>query len=178
MTVLRHYSAAFASAALALTALSTAPGALAAQLSEPHLRLQELVGEWRVRVGDEIAGTATGRTRLVGQFVEVHIRAEAGPVRNAIYTFGWDDRHERYIVSAMDETGTYWVDARGVAEGDRIPMYGTDDDPVMAEMGLEKAFVIELALATPDSARIETRLIDTRTEARTELPFFGFTLVR
>lgn len=169
-------------AVLTLAALAATPGGLRAQapleIAPEHRRLQTLVGDWTVRVNGEEAGTATGRPLLQGQFVEVHVRATVGPVRDAIYTFGWDARHGRFIVSAMDETGTYWVNGQGVPDGDRIPMYGIDDDPVMAEMGLTKEFVIELTLAGPDSAAIETRLVDTRTQARTELPFFGFALVR
>lgn len=148
-------------------------------LGPEHERLQGLAGEWTVVVDGEAAGRATGRTRLQGQFVELRIDAEAGPVRSALYTFGFDDRHGRWTVIAMDETGTYWVTAAGVArEGDPITMYGTDDDPVLAEMGIEKEFVIELTFTGADSARIETRLIDNRTEERRELPFFGFDLHR
>lgn len=148
------------------------------ELTGEHRFLQGLAGEWSVHVAGEEVGTATGRLRLEDQFVEVEIRADAEPVGHALYTFGFDARHGRFTVIAMDDTGTYWVTAQGERDGDRVIMYGEDDDPNMAAMGIEKAFVIELAVAGADAARIETRLIDTRTPARTELPFFGFDLRR
>lgn len=169
---------------LALGLLVFAAGPAAGQAPAPfipgseHELLLGLVGEWTVRIEGRAVGTAVGRPRLEGRFVEVAIEADAQPIRNALYTFGFDDRHGVFTVVAMDDSGTYWVTAEGVRSDDVIPMYGEDDDPVMTEMGLEKAFVIELGLPGPDAASIETRLIDTRTPERTELPFLAFELRR
>lgn len=159
-------------------AASTAQSLPSVELGGDHDFLHGLLGEWTVVVAGEEVGTAVGRTRLNGQFVEVAIEAEAGPIQSALYTFGFDDRHGRFTVIAMDNTGTYWVTARGMRDGEVVPMVGEDDDPVMTEMGLDKEFVIELEIAGPDAARIETRFIDTRTPARTELPFLAFELRR
>jgi hypothetical protein len=169
-------------AAVGLLAVLAAPGA--GQAPPPfspgpqHELLLGLVGEWTVLIEGRTVGTAVARTRLEGRFVEVAIEADAGPVRNVLYTFGFDDRHDVFTVIAMDDSGTYWVTGKGVRSGDVVPMYGEDDDPVMTEMGLEKEFVIELGLPSADSARIETRLIDTRTPERAELPFLAFELRR
>ena len=143
-----------------------------------HERLAGLVGAWDVRVDGGPAGLAVGRPLLDGRFVEVEVRADRGPVRRALYTFGFDDRHGEFTVLAMDEAGTYWVTARGVREGSRVAMRGSDDDPDMAAMGLEKAFVIELGLPEDGVASIDTRLVDTRTDERPEQPWFGFELHR
>ncbi len=153
-----------------------------------HQRLGRLEGEWQVHVGHGVseaddsspAGSAVARMRLGGRFLEVDIEAERGPVRHALYTFGFDTRHDRFAVIAMDETGTYFVTAQGHEDptGNRIAMYGTDDEPVMQALGLKKEFVIVLHLLSDDHFVIETRLVDTRTEARNELPFMAFSMRR
>ena len=57
-------------------------------------------------------------------------------------------------------------------------MYGQDNDPVMRSMGLEKEFVIQLTVTSPDRITIAIRFIDNRTEARREIPFLEFELRR
>ena len=163
------------------------PGQNAAQ-GEPgpeHGALATFVGEWQVWLGssDEPAsgdpiGNATALMRLGGRFLEFELEATAGPIRQAIYTFGFDRRHKLYTVVAMDNTGTYQVTGRGMAEGPRIAMYGTDEDPVMLSMGFEKEFAIALHLVADDHIAIETIFIDTRTPERTEMPFLTFELRR
>ena len=106
------------------------------------------------------------------------LQIEAGPVSHAIYTIGFDRRHGRYTVVAMDDSGTYWVTAQGGREGDRIAMYGKDDDPVMASMGYDKEFAIVLHLNGRDHIEIEILFIDPRTPERNELPFMSFELRR
>ena len=101
-----------------------------------------------------------------------------GPIRHAVYTFGFDRRHGIYTVIAMDETGTYWVTAKGAFDGGSIVMYGTDEDPVMRSMGLDNEFVILLHSRTSDRFEIETRFIDTRTPERREMSFLRFDLRR
>jgi hypothetical protein len=123
-------------------------------------------------------GSAVARPRLDGRFVEFELDIEAEPIQHALYTFGFDQRHGLFTVIAMDNTGSYFVSGKGKRDGSRIPMYGTDDDPVMRSMGFDKEFVIVLDARSADHVRIEIRFIDTRTPARTELPFMAFDLRR
>lgn len=129
-------------------------------------------------VGDEVVGSDTSRLRLDDRFLEVEIVAHAGPIEHAIYTFGFDRRHDVYTVVAFDDTGTYWVTAKGTADGGRIAMYGEDEDPVMRALGLDKEFVIVLNVRSDDRVSIKTLFIDTRTPARTERPAFAYDLRR
>ena len=143
-----------------------------------HDVLRALEGSWFVTVGDEVVGSASADLRLGNRFLEVELVADSGPIRHAVYTFGFDRRHGVYTVVAFDSTGTYWVTAKGEAEGGRIAMYGEDDDPVMRSMGLDKEFVIVLHVHSQDRFSIETLFVDTRTPARTEQPFTAFHLDR
>ncbi|KPJ74907.1 MAG: hypothetical protein AMS19_14675 [Gemmatimonas sp. SG8_23] len=59
-----------------------------------------------------------------------------------------------------------------------VGLEGTDDDQYMRSLGFTKEFVIELHVPADDRVAIETRFIDTRTDARTEMPFLRFDLVR
>ena len=172
-----------------LIALSLATAApVAAQAPEDmslpgpeHAVLASLVGTWQVSgggVGDQPIGSASARMRLEGRFLEVELRLEAGPIRHALYTFGFDRRHDEFTVAAMDDTGTYAVVAKGVRDDSRIKMYGADDDPVMTALGFTKEFVIVLDVRSEDRFRIETLFIDTRTPERTEMPFMSFELGR
>lgn len=145
-----------------------------------HAWLTQLEGPWEVVDDGRVVGTATGRERLGGRFLELEIHSRAGPARHAVYTFGYDDRHDEYTVTARDDAGTYAVHARGAGDrgAGRVVMRGTDDDPVMAAMGLEKAFAIVLDRSSPDRVIIQTRLVDTRTPDRREIPYFSYQLVR
>ena len=143
-----------------------------------HEVLRALVGSWDVHVDDRLAGSATAVSLLDGRFIEVEIVADAGPVRHALYMFGFDRRHAVYTVVAMDDSGTYWVTGKGTRDGMRIPMYGEDEDPVMRSMGLDKEFAIVLHVPSADHVQIETRFIDTRTPERLEMSFITFDLRR
>ena len=143
-----------------------------------HEVLMSLTGSWDVHVDDRLVGSAEAVSRLEGRFLEVEIFADAGPVQHALYTFGFDGRHELYTVVAMDDSGTYWVTGMGIREGNRISMYGKDEDPVMRSMGLDKEYVIVLHVHSSDGVEIETRLIDTRTPERREMSFMTFDLRR
>ena len=165
-------------------ALLVVPHSLLAQEPAPgssgpeHEVLLSLIGSWDVHEDDRIVGSATAVSRLDGRFLEVEIVADADPVRHAIYTFGFDRRHEVYTVVAMDDTGTYWVTGRGTRDGTQISMYGEDEDPVMRAMGFDKEFAIILHVHSSDHVEIETRLIDPRTAERREMSFFTFDLRR
>lgn len=169
-------------------ALSVAPcaGLSAQELSDvsapgaEHAELGRLVGDWAVSVAERPGpiGTAAVRMRLEGRFLEIEAHLDAGPVSHVIYTVGFDRRHDAYTVTVMDDTGTYPVHARGTRDGGIIKMYGVDDDPGMARMGLTKEFVIVLEMTDVDHLAVETRFIDTRTEARTEMSFLRYALTR
>jgi hypothetical protein len=103
-----------------------------------HEILLSLLGDWSVSIDGTSVGAARGSSVLDDRFVALEITADRGPIRHAIYTFGFDRRHETYTVIAMDDSGTYWVTASGDRTGQRIAMYGTDEDPVMRSMGLDK----------------------------------------
>ena len=172
----------------ALALVLAAPAFVGAQNPEDislpgpeHAVLASLVGEWQVSAGsasDQPIGSASARLRLEGRFLEVELWLEAGPIRHALYTFGFDRRHGEFTVAAMDDTGTYAVLARGVRDDSRIEMYGVDDDPVMTALGFTKEFVIVLDVRSPKRFSIETLFIDTRTPERTEMPFMSFELRR
>ena len=151
-----------------------------------HRLLSRLTGDWEVHsrppgATDVLArptGSATAGTLLGGRFLQVELTSTGGPVTAARYTFGFDRRHGRYTVVAMDNSGTYWVAATGRSDNGRIVMYGSDDDPYMAAMGIEKEFAIVLDLTEENRVVIETLFIDNRTEARAEIPFMAFELRR
>ena len=147
-----------------------------------HEILGALAGDWTVTIASLEAsgphGRASARMRLDGRFLEITLAMRAGPVRDVIYTFAFDRRHDEYAVVMMDDAGTYFVTARGTVEGDRIAMYGKDDDPVMSAMGFEKEFAIALTLHSDTHVTLETIFIDTRTPERKEIPFVAFDLRR
>ncbi len=143
-----------------------------------HAGLIALTGDWRLYAQGQPNGVATARSRLGGRFVEFELLADAGPIRQAVYTFGYDRRHDRYNVSAMDNTGTYWVVGQGHNVGGRIAMYGKDDDPNMEAMGLKKEFAIVLEVKSENEVSIEVIFIDTRTPERNEIQFLAFDLRR
>lgn len=143
-----------------------------------HEELQTLAGAWEVWIDGQPVGSGTVVPRLGGRFVELELSLNAGPFRDAIYTFGFDSRHREYMVIAMDDSGTYWVTGRGERDGNTIPMYGQDEDPIMRSMGLDKEFVILLHLHDSGGFDLETRFIDTRTPERREISFLKLELKR
>jgi hypothetical protein len=147
------------------------------------------VGSWDVTVkqpGDDGelvdvgSGSAVARARLGGRFLEIETMLAEGPLEHLLYVLGFDTRHRRYTILAMDNSGTYWVTAAAdsTVAPPHIVMYGTDDDPRMTAMGFEKAFAFVWHLASLDRFWLETRWIDTRTEAREEIVFMALEFVR
>lgn len=143
-----------------------------------HELIASLVGEWDFLVGNETVGKANAHLRLGDRFLEIEFRLDWNPVQHGIYIFGFDRRHSEYTVIAFDNTGTYWVSAKGKEEDGRIKMYGSDNDPVMTAMGFEKEFVIVLDVPSENRVSIETYYIDTRTPERSEMLGLSYQLHR
>lgn len=167
-----------AALALPTAAAAQAPGELAAE----HEAFAALEGDWSVEVvlhgssGDRVAttGRAEASRILGGRFLVIDASlAEGGPAGAVVYIVGFDRRNERYQVVNLDDSATYLVLAQGARPevGGRVAAEGWDDDPNMAEMGLEKAFVFALELDPTDGWAIQTRFVDTRTPERLEQDF-------
>ncbi len=152
-----------------------------------HERLATYVGDWQadLQTGSDNArvvqtsGTGSTVMYLDGRFLVTHVNIPEGIIEEAYYTLGCDTRHGEYQITAMDNTGTHSVTARGKQVDDgKIPMYGVDDDPTMTAMGLEKEFVFEYDFSGPDAFSIQIRFIDTCTPERIEHPFLTFAFTR
>lgn len=178
-------------AVLALAGPATAqPARDLSGLAPEHEAFAALEGRWSAHVllhggGEEPVLAATGladvRTRLGGRFLEVALRFEPGaPAREVIYLIGFDRRNERYQIVNLDDSATYLVMAQGarVEVGGWIATEGWDDDPDMAAMGLEKAFVFALDLDPDGGWAVQTRFVDTRTPERLEQDFMTVRLFR
>lgn len=142
-----------------------------------HRFIHSLAGGWSVWVDGVESGTAVGRLRMNDLFVELELKVSSGPIEQAIYIVGYDDRNDDFIITALDNTGTYSVSASGRRIERRIALYGVDDDPTFRQMGITKEFAYVLELADTE-ASIEILFIDTRTDEREEIPFLRFELRR
>ena len=136
-------------------------------------------GEWRVTAKQPDAdgnlieagmGTAVATTRVGGRFLEIETSLVSAPLEDILYVMAFDTRHRSYNIIAFDNSGTYFVTAAGDSTSGppHIEMYGTDEDPDMRSMGLDKAFAFVWHLGSMNRFFIETLWIDTRTEAREE----------
>lgn len=83
------------------------------------------------------------------------------------FIIGFDRRHERYSLIAMDTDGTYSICSHGKKDpkSGKIRMHGTDDDPHMKALGIRKAFVQVSDFSDPDHFVIEVYFVDPRTPA-------------
>ena len=122
----------------------------------------------------------TTRGRHGGRFLEIETTVDGGPVRQAVHVLGYDLRHGKYTIVLFDNTGTYFVTASSEPDATppRIALYGVDDDPTMKAMGLDKEFAFVVNMESPDRLSIETRFIDTRTQAREEHSFMMLEFMR
>ncbi len=184
----------FSSVCGAAVASLIAPIVLVAQdpsspeLGGAHAQLAAHQGEWVVTLiqpesGASVArgsGTAVARLRLDGRFLEIETTVDGGPVRDMVHILGYDLRHGKYTIVLFDNTGTYFVTASSEpgATPPRIALYGVDEDPTMKAMGLDKEFAFVVNMESPDRFSIETRFIDTRTEAREEHLFMTLEFAR
>ncbi len=158
------------------------------ELGGAHARLAAYQGEWVVTLTQPEAGAAVkrgsgnavARLRLDGRFLEIETTVDGGPVREMVHILGYDLRHGKYTIVLFDNTGTYFVTASSEpgATPPRIALYGVDDDPTMKAMGLDKEFAFVVNMESPDRFSIETRFIDTRTQAREEHLFMTLEFMR
>ncbi len=188
--ILRYFScvcvATFASLIVPILLVAQDPSSR--ELGSAHARLAAYQGEWVVTLtqpesGATVtrgSGTAVARLRLDGRFLEIETTVDGGPMRQALHVLGYDLRHGKYIIVLFDNTGTYFVTASSEpgATPPRIALYGVDDDPTMKAMGLDKEFAFVMNMESPDRFSIETRFIDTRTQAREEHSFMTLEFTR
>jgi len=164
-----------------------------AKLAEPgpeHKRLASLAGKWSVAMRPsgkkDAAAIAVGggeaKSILGDRFLDVAFKVEKGPLKGENrYTLGFDRRHSEYTITAADTTGTYAVTARGKPDAkklDQIVMHGTDNDPVMKRMNLEKKFQFVLRFVGEDEFSVEIVFVDTRTKEHKAIPFATFVFKR
>jgi hypothetical protein len=93
----------------------------------------------------------------------------------------FDRRHSEYTITAADTTGTYAVTARGKPDAkklDEIVMQGTDDDPVMKRMNLEKKFQFVLRFVGEDEFSVEIMFVDTRAKEHKAISYATFVFQR
>ncbi|WP_449069707.1 DUF1579 family protein [Prosthecobacter sp.] len=161
------------------------------KLTKPGAEHEELArhaGTWDVEVsmgGGAAAvkyqGTSENRMTVGGRFLqmEYQARGKAGSTEG-MFTLGFDPRHQRHTLIAMDSFGAYFVTSEGLrdAKDGKIRMRGTDDDPVMKAMGHTKEFVHVLHLRSADEFAVEVWFVDTRTAARKEFKYMDYTFKR
>jgi hypothetical protein len=153
-----------------------------------HEQLARYAGSWDVEVklgGGPAAmvyrGAADSRMIVGGRFLQIEYRGQ-GTAGNTEGSFivGFDSRHKRHAIVALDNFGTYFVTSQGKRDEatGKIKMYGTDDDPLMKKMGLTKEFAHVLLLRSPDQFAIEVWVVDTRTPARKEMKYVEYLFQR
>jgi hypothetical protein len=126
-------------------------------------------------------GAATNRMTAGGRFLQIEYQAVGKTnITEGIFSIGFDQRHQRFTVIAIDSLGSYFVTSRGVRDEKtgKIRLLGTDDDPMIKPAGYTKEFVHVLDLRSPNNFIIEIWFIDTRTAARKELKFMDYTFKR
>jgi hypothetical protein len=153
-----------------------------------HEALARYAGTWDVTVSMGpgasaigYQGAAEGRMTVGGRFLQVEYQAKGkADATEGMFTLGFDPRHERHTLIAMDNFGTYFVTSQGKrdAKSGKIRMLGTDDDPVMKALGHTKEFVHMLDLRGPEEFAIEVWFVDTRTAARKEFKYMDYTFKR
>jgi hypothetical protein len=150
-----------------------------------HEALARYAGTWDVTVSMgsgasaiQYQGTAESRMTVGGRFLQVEYQAQGKEDETeGMFTVGFDSRHQRYTLIAMDSFGTYFVTSQGPrdAKSGKIRMSGTDDDPVMKALGHTKEFVHVLDLRGPEEFVVEVWFVDTRTAARQEFKYMDYT---
>ena len=153
-----------------------------------HEAFARYVGTWdlTVNMGSgasaiKYQGAADSRMTVGGRFLQVEYQAKGeADATEGLFTLGFDSRHQRHTLIAMDSFGTYFVTSQGQrdAKSGKIRMSGADDDPVMKALGYTKEFVHVLDLRGPEEFVIEVWFVDTRTAARKEFKYMDYTFKR
>ncbi|MBD3257137.1 DUF1579 domain-containing protein [candidate division GN15 bacterium] len=141
-----------------------------AQPGPEHERLASLAGEWQLsnkawmQPGEPLTSEGTGTAEMIlgGRFLKITNESTVmGQQYTGLSIIGFDRRHEEYTIVAYDNTGTYYVAARGKMEDDgkTIRMYGEDVDPIFGftqkyDMVLtlvdNNTFVFEIIFKNPE----------------------------
>ena len=153
-----------------------------------HELLARYAGTWEVEVtmGSGAAaltyrGTGENRMTVGGRFLQMEYQAKGkADSTEGMFTVGFNSRHQRHTLIAMDSFGTYFVMSQGQrdATSGKIRMLGADDDPMMKAMGYTKEFVHVLDLRGADEYAVEVWFVDTRTPARQEFKYMDYTFRR
>jgi hypothetical protein len=169
------------SASAAAQRKSNAPGA-------EHEQLASYAGAWDVEIkmgGGDAAmvyrGTANSRVIAGRRFLQMEYQAKGKTDEiDGTFIVGFDSRHKRFTLVAMDSFGPYFVTSQGHRDekSGKIRMLGADDDPMMKAMGFTKEFVHVLDLRSKDEYAVEVWFVDTRNAARREFKFMDYVFKR
>ena len=140
-----------------------------------HERLSALAGGWSVETvapsgAATKSHTAQATTIIGGRFLQIDLTATGPRPAPQRFTIGFDRRHGRYNLIAMDTDGTYSVSATGTERDGVIRMVGEDEDPVMRRMGLTKRFAHTLEILSRDEFTLSVLFVDTRTPEERLVP--------
>jgi len=161
------------------------------QLARPgaeHTTLARYAGTWELTVtmgsgakAVRSTGMATNQMLVGGRFLQMNyaVNGAAGELAGQ-FTLGFDSRHQRYALVALDTFGNYFITSHGPrdAETGRLKLRGTDDDPAMKALGYTKEFLHVIEFKAPDEFVLEVWFVDTRTAARREFKFMDYTFRR
>ena len=154
-----------------------------AQPGPEHAELKSLVGDWSVAMtagerhmgkGKAAVSTVVGDRFLI---VDGNVSSE-GTDSEFRFTIGFDRRNAEYEITLLDSAGTYSVTARGKPDGKLIRMFGSDNDPYMKKMGIDKKFAFDLRMESADEFSITTIYVDNRTENEKLIPAFRYSFAR
>jgi len=148
-----------------------------------HEKLARYSGTWDVQIkmgAQTYSGAATNRMTVGGRFLQVEYQARGTKsATEGIFVAGFDPRHQRHTLIAMDSFGPYFVTSKGKPDASgKLRLLGSDDDPTMKAMGLTKEFVHVVDFKSADEFSIEVRFIDTRTPERKEMKFMTYSFAR
>jgi hypothetical protein len=138
----------------------------AAQVAEPHQRLQQLVGDWEVAVVTTPPGAAprdergrvVGKAILGGRYVVCnHSLRLSGSVVEAVQILGFDTLRGQFTASWRDDQSTWAVEASG-PPGDEAGLLVLRGQLADVRDPAGRPFRLELDLRAP--GRVVVRLFD------------------
>ena len=153
-----------------------------------HEQLTSYAGAWAVEVrmfagrsAIVYEGTADNRAIVGGRFLQVEYQSKGkANDTEGVFIIGFDSRHKRYALVALDNFGTYFVTSQGKRDDAtaKIKMLGTDDESMMKALGFTKEFVHALDLRSADEFAVEVWIVDTRTPASKEMKYMEYVFKR